>query len=119
MGISRLGVGQNGLGLFHVPFRGGAALKPRLGDLQAFGLDAHVFVGDGQAFFQGADEDVAVGHIGGEADQDIVIIGDGRLEAGIGGLDGPAKFAPEIQFPTGGQADLGLSRYCNCGLPIA
>ena len=52
-------------------------------------------------------EDVGIGHVAGEADQGVVIIGHRGHQAGIGGLDGPAKLAPEVEFPTGAQPDLG------------
>ena len=107
-GDGGLGAGQDRLGLLHVPLGGGAALKTGLGDLQALPLGLHVMPGDVQPPFQGADGDVEIGHVAGEADQGAVIIGDAGQQAGVGGLDGPAELAPEIDLPVGRQADLGF-----------
>ena len=39
------------------------------------------------------------GHVAQQGDQDVVVVEHGGIEAGVGGLDGPAEFAPEIELP--------------------
>ena len=82
--------------------------KPGLGDLQALPLGLDVLPGDVEPLFQGADGDVEIRHVAGEAHQGAVIIGDAGQQAGVGGLDGPAELAPKIDLPAGRQADLGF-----------
>ena len=99
-----LGALQHRLGLLHVPERGGAALPAGGGDLQALFLDEDVLVGDGQALFQGPEQDIGAGHVPGEGDQGVVVVADGGGQAGVGGLDAPADLPPEINLPAGGEA---------------
>ena len=52
-----------------------------------------------QTLLEDADLDVVRRHLGDQQDEHVVVVFDGGIQLGIGGLDGAAESAPEIDFP--------------------
>ena len=76
-----------------------ARLEAPLHDLDHRRLLFHVLAGQVEAFLQRAVFHVIGGHVAQEHDQDEVVVLDRGVEAGVGGFDGTAELAPEIQLP--------------------
>ncbi len=95
----RLGVAQLRLGLFLVTLAGLAVGEAGMGDLQAGFLQHDVLARDAQLLLGRADRHVGGGNIGDEADQDIVVARHRGEEVGVGGLDGTAELAPDVDLP--------------------
>ena len=95
----RLGTEQQGLGLLHVELGSGAVAEANVRDLEAALLDFDVLPGNGQPLLESADDHVQVRCVGGQGDQDSVVIGDGCEQSGVGGLDAAPELAPEIDLP--------------------
>ena len=98
-GNAGLGVREVGLGLGYVESRRGPFAESILGYPQAALLDPDVFAGVGQPLFGDADLRVALGHVGDQEHQYVVVVLHGSVQIGVGRFDGSPESAPEIQFP--------------------
>ena len=58
-------------------------------------------VGDPELLLEGAQIDVGRGEVGGQADQDVVVVGDTGGQLGVRGFDRAAELAPEVELPGG------------------
>ncbi len=95
----RLGVQEHGPGLLQVELGHGAVLEPGLDDLQGLLLDVDVLLGDADALLGGPERDVVVGHVRGQGDEGVVVVREGREQAGVGRLDPAPDPSPEVELP--------------------
>src|SRR6185369_8051875 len=70
--------------LRRIELRGGAVLETRLGDLERLFLQGGVVPGQVDQHLLRADRDVRARDLGGQRDQRVVVVGDGRQH--VGGL---------------------------------
>jgi hypothetical protein len=57
-------------------------------------------------FFRGAKIYVGAGHLGGQEDQIVIIIGNRSFQVGNTRLDGAPELAPEVKFPGRVETDI-------------
>jgi hypothetical protein len=95
-----LGRPENVLRLIDVATGDHPANKSRVRDVERLELALDVFVRNLELRLDGADLNVNTGYVRGQCHEHIVIVGDRGQECCIRRLDGPAKFAPQIELPS-------------------
>ena len=110
-GERRVGVEEHGPGLLDVELGHGAVREPGLDDLQGLLLDVDVLQGDADALLRGPERDVGVGHVRGQGDQRVVVVREGREQAGIGRLDVAPDPSPEVELPARLRPDRSTAQY--------
>ena len=85
--------------LVRIQFASGAAFGSSYRDFQCLALELHVLPSQFDPLFERADIHVIRGHVAQQSHQDVVVVLDRRIQAGVGSFDGAAEPAPEIEFP--------------------
>jgi hypothetical protein len=80
----------------------------RTGKRPTLGRD--IGAGDRDELFGGADPDIGRRNVAEKRDENLVVVRDRGEIGGVGRFDPAAKFAPKIQFPGLGEADVRIQK---------
>ena len=92
-------LGQDLLGFLDVAPGGRTLAQTIFRNTQRFLLYAHVLASEDQPRLKRPQLHIGRGDVRKEDDEDVVVVIDGGVEIGAGGLDGAAEAAPEIDLP--------------------
>ena len=105
LGDLGFGLFEGAPGLEHVQLTRRAGLEARFGDLQRLPQQFHIGPGVRDSLFDGAHLRIVRRHVAQQGDQHVIEVLDRGVQAVVGRFNGPAKLAPEVEFPGEGEPE--------------